>query len=199
MPRIGLNKETIIKTSISLIEENKFNNFTIRSLARKLDIKPSSLYNHIKNMDELLSEICFSAINLLNRYQLDALKNASGDESFLTIASSYRRFAKEHPELYNVIINIYKIQNKKTEINGLEITIPFMHILEKYPLTKEEKAHWQRIFRALLHGFVSQEDAGYFSHYNIDEEQTFKLAINCYIDGLNKYIKNKEGISNEQY
>lgn len=197
MPRIGLNKDTIINASITLIEENKFCNFTIHSLARFLNIKPSSLYNHIKNMDELLSEICHSSIKILNKYQLDATNNTTGDDTFWKLACAYRTFVKEHPELYNVIINIYKIQNEKSEIDGLEIAIPFMLVLDKYQLTSEEKAHWQRIFRAILHGFVSQEDAGYFSHYNIDEEQTFKMAINCYIDGLNQYITNKEGNNHE--
>lgn len=197
MPRNGLTKEIVINKSIELIEKNKFNNFSIRELAKSLDVKPSSLYNHIKSMDELLGEICHLAILKLNTYQFKAIENVTKDEAFWNLAIAYKTFVKDHPELYNVIINIYKVQNNKDLINALEITAPFIKILDNYPLTKDEKAHWQRIFRALLHGFVSQEEAGYFSHFNINEEDTFKIAINCYIDGLHNFINHKEGKINE--
>lgn len=197
MPRNGLTKEILINTSINLIEKNKFNNFSIRELAKSLDVKPSSLYNHIKSMDELLGEICHLAILKLNTYQFKAIENVTKDEAFWNLAIAYKTFVKDHPELYNVIINIYKVQNNKDLINALEITAPFIKILDNYPLTKDEKAHWQRIFRALLHGFVSQEEAGYFSHFNINEDDTFKIAINCYIDGLHNFINHKEGKINE--
>ncbi len=189
MPRTGLTKQIIINKSIELIEENSFSNFTIRSLARSLNIKPSSLYNHIINMDSLLSEVCYFSINLLNKELFNAIKDFTKDEAIWQLAITYRKFAKEHPELYNVIINIYKVQTKIVEKNGLEITTPFIYVLDSYPLKDQEKYHFQRILRGILHGFVSQEDAGYFSHYEIDEEETFNLAIKCYIDGLNEYIK----------
>lgn len=197
MPRNGLTKEIIINKSIELIENNKFSNFSIRELAKKLDVKPSSLYNHIKGMDELLAEICHLSILKLNNYQFKAIENVKGDDAFWKLASAYKLFVKTHPELYNVIINIYKVQTNKDLINALEITAPFIQILDNYPLSKAEKAHWQRIFRAILHGFVSQEEAGYFSHFNINEDETFKLAIKCYIDGLHNFINHKEGKNNE--
>ena len=46
--------------------------------------------------------------------------------------------------------------------------------------------HWQRILRGVMHGFVSQEAAGYFSHFPVNLEESYHLAIQCVIDGLNK-------------
>lgn len=53
MPRQGLNTETVIKTAAILVEENGCENLTLHKLADQLNIKPASLYTHIKGIDEL--------------------------------------------------------------------------------------------------------------------------------------------------
>lgn len=188
MPRYGLNGPIILKTAISLIEEKSFKNFSMRELARVLDVKAASLYNHIGNMDELLSEVGAYSVGLLNKTEFCAIEGLSGDTAIWALAKAYRSFAKEHPELYNVIMSLFKSHNPIMEKSGMIIATPFMQVLSDYPLDDTQKAHWQRIFRSILHGFLSQEDAGYFSHYPIDEEETFKLGIQCYINGLNDFI-----------
>ena len=41
-----------------------------------------------------------------------------------------------------------------------------MEVLSGYALPQERVAHWQRVFRAILHGFIAQEDLGYFYYYD---------------------------------
>ena len=61
-----------------------------------------------------------------------------------------------------------------------------MQVLKGYPICEERRMHWQRILRGVMHGFVSQEAAGYFSHFPVNLEESYHLAIQCVIDGLNK-------------
>lgn len=61
---------------------------------------------------------------------------------------------------------------------------PFLRVLEHSALTQTERYHWQRVLRALVHGFVSQEEAGFFSHLPAQLEESFQTALRCYIDGL---------------
>lgn len=44
----------------------------------------------------------------------------------------------------------------------------------------------------VMHGFVSQEASGYFSHYPVDLEESYRLAIGCVIDGLHKETEHHE-------
>ncbi len=38
----------------------------------------------------------------------------------------------------------------------------------------------------MMHGFVSEELAGYFSHYPVSVEESYEEAIACVTDGLHK-------------
>ena len=53
MPRKGLTKEAVIDASIQLIQQQGNGAFSLNELARVLDIRPASLYNHIESMQEL--------------------------------------------------------------------------------------------------------------------------------------------------
>lgn len=35
-----------------------------------------------------------------------------------------------------------------------------------------------------MHGFISQEDNGWFSYYSVNVEDSYRFAICCVIDGL---------------
>ena len=63
---------------------------------------------------------------------------------------------------------------------------PFMIILNDYHISDSRKMHWQRVLRGLMHGFVSEEQAGYFSHFPVSANDSYKIAIQCAIDGLHK-------------
>lgn len=67
-----------------------------------------------------------------------------------------------------------------------------MQVLSDYPLDSEQIMHWQRALRSIIHGFLSQEEAGYFCHFPIDSNRSYALAIQCYVDGLNAAVR-KEG------
>lgn len=44
--------------------------------------------------------------------------------------------------------------------------------------------HWQRILRSIIHGFLTQEEAGFFQHYPISVEISYQAAIRCFLNGL---------------
>lgn len=53
MPRIGLPYEIILATALSLVENNGFDKFSMRDLAKELGIKPPSLYNNFSGIQQL--------------------------------------------------------------------------------------------------------------------------------------------------
>jgi len=105
MPRQGLNKEAVTAAAIRLIEEKGISNFSLNELAKSLNIKPASLYSHIQNIDALLTDIGIIAIRRMVSSEKEAIKGKSGDEALFALASAYRKFAKEHYQLYLLIIS----------------------------------------------------------------------------------------------
>ena len=53
MPRKGISRTDIMNMALELVIEKGYENFSVRELAAKLDIKPASLYNHIDGIEEI--------------------------------------------------------------------------------------------------------------------------------------------------
>lgn len=61
-------------------------------------------------------------------------------------------------------------------------TEPLKQVLSGFRLPPREEIHFRRMFRAIVHGFASQEDEGFFSHYPASTELSFEFAIQRFID-----------------
>ena len=184
MPRKGLSKETIIDAAIELIEEQGNHAFSLNELARKLEIKPASLYNHIENMEELTGAIGYRIGGMIKQTELDAIAGKSGDAALFALCDAYRTFAQEHIDLYKVIMGTQKDKNACTEAACGEMINPIMQVLSNYKITASEKMHWQRILRAMMHGFITHECAGGFRHFPVAYNETYHMAIETISLGL---------------
>lgn len=189
MPRQGLSKEKIVQAAAALIERFGTAEFSMRALAESLNIKAASLYNHIESMEDLMLAVCAYALRMQRDAEMDAICGKNQHDAIFALADAYRAFAKEHPELYRLIINTAAFSGERLSEISRYIMEPFMTVLAHTTLKSDEKCHWQRVFRSILHGFVSQEEAGFFSHLPVNADESFQTAIRCYLDGLSQAEK----------
>ena len=171
MPRQGLGKEKVVQAAVELIEENGLARFSMAELAKKLDIKTASLYNHVEKLAAVEEK---------------ALEGKSGDEAVFALAEAYRAFAREHFKLYRVIMGLPRSDNKLLEKGGEEIVRPISRVLSQYGLTGEQAVHWHRMLRAVMYGFAAHEESGGFSHYPVDSDKSYHEAIQCIVDGVHR-------------
>ena len=184
MPRQGLSQEQVIQAAADLIEENGIPHFSMGELARRLQIKPASLYNHIESIEQLLDLVGNDAVKKLTAPEKQAIAGKNGQKALFALAQAYRLFARKHYQLYRIIMAFPKWENPILEQEAGEIVSPILQVLSDYGLTEEQQNHWQRILRAQMAGFAFHEQAGGFSHYPADPEESFSIAIQCLSDGL---------------
>ena len=180
MPRKGLNKKAVIDEAIELIRDKGNQAFSINELARRLDIKPASLYNHIQNIDDLTDEIGSRIAAMLRNVEAEAINGKKREEALIALCNAYHSFALENAELYKVNMGRQLVGHDFEKAKKGEIVDPMMKILSEYDLDDDHKMHWHRILRAMLHGYVSQEFGGKFQR----NEQTFQKAIHAIFWGL---------------
>lgn len=184
MAHKGLNPEAVVKAAAELIEHQGREAFSMRILADSLGIKTASLYNHVDNMDSLLAEVCRYGLCFQKEMEMQAIEGKHGEDAVRLLAETYRGFAKEHRELYWLIMNMSAKDGRVRDDAAVLFTDPLKKMLEDFQLKEEENIHFRRLFRAIVHGFVSQEEQGFFSHYPADVEESFHFAVQCYIDSL---------------
>ncbi len=193
----GLNKEIIVNAAKELIEQSGSSEFSMRKLADKLEIKTASLYTHIESMEVLYTEVGLSALKQQCDYLLEAIDSKHKDSAVYALAEGYRRFAFEHTELYKLIMQIPSSNNETLKKAAAMTTEPFVCVLGDYDLSQEYLIHYERLLRATMHGFVFEELVGYFSHYSVSAEESYKAAIDCVINGL--HMKEMEDMEEREH
>lgn len=183
MPRKGLNNDMLVKAAAELIEEKGYERFSLTSLAEKLNVKAASLYNHMNNIGELLSEVGSFALKKLNAELQDGMNMDDPESALLSIAIGYRKFAKDNPELYKTIMKIPVFGDVELLNKGIEIIHGLYETLDSFGLSKYEKIHFSRSFRASMHGFVTLEEMGFFAD-SIDAAESYLYMIKSLIQPL---------------
>ena len=188
----GLTKEIIIAEAVAFIEETGQPEVSLHELARRLEIKTPSLYNHIKNTKELQYAVFQFAIDKFVANQKLATENKKKDEAVKAFADAYYSFATENKGLYRLVMSMPSEEDDMEKKMAVPLLNTVVSILSDYALTEETIAHWQRVFRAILHGFISQEYLGYFYYYNdIDLKKSRDIAVQCFLDGLHAEISSR--------
>lgn len=190
MPSRKLSKQIIIKEAVAYISETGNADIPMREISRRLGVKAPSLYNHFSSMTELRHSVYQYSIDRFMSALRDSVVDKTRDEAIIAFAESYHDFALRNKGLYTLIMSIPS-ENDKT---GCEMALPLLNlavsILSEYGLDDASVAHWQRVFRALLHGFVSQEYLGYFYHYeDVSVDDSRRVAIRCFLDGLHDELE----------
>lgn len=187
-----LTKEIILAKAVECVEESGQPVISLHELARRLNIKTPSLYNHIKSTNELHHEVFQYAIDKFVANQREAIRNKQKDDAVKAFADAYYSFAKENKGLYRLIMSM-PLEGDETE---KEMAVPLLDtvvsILSDYGISDDRIAHWQRVFRAILHGFISQEDLGYFYYYqDMDLKESRDIAVQCFLLGLHADLENR--------
>lgn len=188
----GLTKEIIAAEAVAYIEESEQPIVSLHEISRRLGVKTPSLYKHIKNTKELQYEVLQYAIEKFVAKLQTATKHKQKDEAVRAFAQAYHSFADENKGLYQLIMSVPSDEDETSK----EMVVPLLDtvvlILSEYGLPDESIAHWQRVFRAILHGFISQEHLGYFYYYSdIDLKKSQNIAVQCFLDGLHAEISSR--------
>lgn len=178
MARKGLTQEKIIDEAIYLIKERGYKEFSMRTLAEQLDVKPASMYNHFKSLEDVVIAVGLKIYERFNAVQEEAINNArTRKEAVMALALAYRQFAFENPELYKVIRVLPKLGGEQLTEIVQEWIKPMKQVMSLYHIDNEKQMHWQRIYRATITGFLSNEISGQFVWNPVSPEESYRLAI----------------------
>jgi AcrR family transcriptional regulator len=185
MKKRNLSKEKIIQVAFSLADEIGLNQVTFQKIAKKLDIKYPSLYNHFANVDDLKAGMTVYLFNELNSKLMKRLIGKSGEDAIREFACVYRDFAFENKTAYGLFMNIPSTDNEEAYHLAKETTSIIRQVLDFYIKDKTQLVHKTRSLRSLLHGFVSMNFLGYF-HGDANLEDSFHLMIDDFIMSLTR-------------
>jgi AcrR family transcriptional regulator len=183
--RKALDFERIISAAAELIEEKGFDKVTLSNIAERLGVKPPSLYNHLNGLSDVSDGLSRLGIYKMDEVIRNAAVGKNKDEALMAMALAFRQFALQNPELYKAILKYPRYTDGEIHETGQGIARVIYQVLREYHLSEEQLIHYSRAFRSALHGFVSLEEANFFTK-NIDLNESYRFLVVTLITSLQK-------------
>lgn len=187
MPRIGLTTEIVVASAIKIIEETGGCYFSMHEFASKLGIKAASLYNHVASFDDLLTKVGVYSADILSETLNNSIAGLTGEDAINALFASYRDFAVGHKGLYKVMMGMQPNKSGHTNYVDKKIIGPISSVLASYNLDKTDRINFQRMIRVTLHGLVSFEYEGRFTHSSVTFDETVKFVCNCVSESVKRH------------
>ena len=188
MARYGLDKEKVIMKAAELANECGLNNLSLKELADSLGIRPPSLYNHIKNIDELKHAMMLYALSCLTKEVTAAVIGRIEDDAIRAMCKAYYYFAINNPGLYESMQWYNRIEDEEVADASRDFIMVIDTVLLPYKLNDEQKQHVFCLLRGLVHGFSSLAAFGGFSS-EMPLESHFEWAVNVTIKNLHSIFE----------
>ncbi len=187
MPRransIPLDRATVVRAAVALADAMGLEQVTLADLAEHLKIRPPSLYNHISGIVGLRRELALLGQRELVVRMGKAVMGKSGDDAVTALAYAYRVFVNEHPGLYSATISAPAPDDTELQVVAQELIDIILKVLAAYNLHDDDALHAIRVFRSIVHGFATLENARGFE-MPLERDETFRRLVDMFLLSL---------------
>ncbi|MDX3450605.1 WHG domain-containing protein [Streptomyces sp. ME02-8801-2C] len=185
MARAGLTPDRLTRAGAELADEIGFDQVTASELARRFGVKVASLYSHVRNTQDLRTRIALFALEELADLASDAVAGRAGKDALTAFANVYRDYGREHPG--RAAAARMRLDPETAAASaGVRHSQLTRAILRGYDLTEPDQTHAVRLLGSVLHGYVSLETAGGFSHSAPDSDESWTRTL----DALDALLRN---------
>lgn len=155
MPRAGLDQFMILQAAVELADAEGLHHVSLKALADQLGVRPPSLYNHVKGLEDLHKLLMLYGWKKLEEEITAAVIGRSGDQAVRAMCKAYVQYASAHPGVFEAM-QWYNQTSSPEAMQATErlIAISF-RVLETYCLNEDQMVHTVRMLRSFLQGFVS--------------------------------------------
>jgi AcrR family transcriptional regulator len=182
-PKVALDLTRILETAGELADEMGMQEVTLANLAKRLEIKPPSLYNHFEGLPGIRKQLAIFGIEKLYAKMADAAIGISGSEAVLAISHAYVDFARNRPGMYEATLLAPDPEDTEVQQAGSKIVDLSVRVLQDYHLEGDQALHAVRGLRSILHGFSSLEQRGGFK-LSLDLNESLEIIIRAFLAGM---------------
>lgn len=185
--RQGLDKSAVLKAAAQLADEDGYSQVTLASVAKKLNIRTPSLYNHVDGLPGLKKALGVYSLNRLKEDLANAAIGKSGEVALIFIGEAYVNFVRIHPGLYEATMGAPDFLDPDIQNAANEIVTLLLKVLEPYELELNDALHTVRGLRSLVHGFATLEMKKGFK-IELSTDQSLRFILKTFLTGINAKI-----------
>lgn len=170
----NLNKNSILKQALKIIDKQGVENLSMRALAKNLKVDPMAVYHYIPSKEILIQEVVALVFSKLDT-NLPSSKNWQGNVKVLL--ANYRDLVTQHPNLIYFLLTVPSYSIKPS----LEFNEKLFSCLFASPLPQRKAILLGNLLIDYLHGYALAESSMKSETESIDLKifenyPNFKLA-----------------------
>ncbi|MEM7183567.1 MAG: WHG domain-containing protein [Spirochaetota bacterium] len=182
MPRQKVSQKLVFDTAEQISKDIGLAALNLKHIADRLNIKPPSLYKHIKNIEQISDELALRGYTGIIGKVQEVTVGVSGEIALLEFARAYRKFATMNPSLYEAMQPTHVNRITDIQARADQLLNIIFKILQPFKL-KNNKIHAVRALRSYIDGFVRIEILGGFGmDENVDA--SFDYGIRLWLKGI---------------
>lgn len=185
MPRAGLSRPVITAAAAEIADESGWEQLTLAALAARFGVRQPSLYKHVTGLGEVRRDVSVLAGRELHESIGAAAVGRSGPDALRAMAGAYRIFAKKYPGRYAASVIAPPPDDPEYQQVAGAVVATVAAVLAGFGLQGDDTIHAIRGLRAVMHGFVSLEEAGGFALPQ-DLDESYRRLIDGFSTSLQR-------------
>lgn len=175
-PKPKHTKQEMLQAAISIIRESGPDGLTARSLAKRLQAAPSSIFTHFSSMDQVVSEAVDAAREIYETYVQRGLQM---NPPFKGFALEIIHFAAREPQLFSLLFMNPRGSNGIADVINMEghEALVLDKITETFQLNTKDASRLYHDLWIYCHGIASLTATGVCAFS--DEELSRLLGNAC--------------------
>jgi AcrR family transcriptional regulator len=183
MPAVAkTSDDDIVRAARKLVEREGADGLSMQAVADEVGVRAPSLYKRFADRAELLAAVELQALASLGHALERAAKGAAPASDLREMGHAYRRFAKNHPRLYEMLFSRSAPRGKDADRARAEAAKPLLDRVA-HLVGPERALASARVVTSFVHGFVSMENAGAF-RLGEGVDDAYELGLEMLMDGL---------------
>lgn len=145
-----LSRELVVGTALRIMDDEGLEAVTMRRVGRELGVEAMSLYNHVRDKEDLLDGVAEAA---MAEFRIEVTSEdwiAQGRAA----AHEWRKLLKLHPNLMALLVERKRPLASRDAIRPTEIAL---QILRRAGLSERETVHAFQAIGGYIFGFVMME------------------------------------------
>lgn len=176
MPRAGLTTDKVVRAGADLADEIGLEQVTLSKIARQFCVQVASLYSHVSGLGDLRTRMALLALADLADRGDAALAGLTGRDALIAFGTVHRDYATEHPGRYDAA-RVPLSPEVAAASAGPRLAQMMRDALADYGLAEPDETHAVRLLGSLIHGYITLERSGGFSHSKPSSEESWNRIL----------------------
>ena len=178
-----ISDEKIIKTAAKLSNKIGLDNLSLKKIAKELNIKSPSLYNHFSSLEDIRKKLMIYGWKNVEEKMINSTANTSGYQSLKNMCYEFYNYAINNRGVFSAMLwyNMYDDDESFEATKKLHEAI--YKEVKSLNISEENTKHAIRLMRSFLEGFALLVNNNAFGD-SLSIKDSFDISIKILMDSI---------------